>query len=223
LTYKDLSNTLDETTKQRGKEETRESRKRMKEDTEDPSEKASDRKKKRIGGDDITLNVPSFFVFVGRPVFSSKIMRGSELYQDMENFWLWIKSFSTRNPMIDPPVFKSCGEQVLLFIFLMITCNNAKLSQKIISIYRNYLRVNFKDLIPNLEDRTTFAERMGIHVSGPEEIEETLLSIVRIESGRLRDETPHWMSRMSQSLLKIFDTTISWIDGGEVSADRRLT
>jgi hypothetical protein len=98
--------------------------------------------------------------------------------------------------------------QVLFFTLLRSTYTHP---EYLVSVYSGYVRHQLSDALPSPQQRSLFAERYGLDVSGPEEIEQKMLSVVRIEAGCLRDNEDKWLNKTPGRMLKILDLVSNWL------------
>lgn len=160
-----------------------------------------------------SLVIPDFFVFKGRPVFPD-IIEATPLCDDLHKFWLWLKGYSERNAQVIPcPLGPARTSQDVLFYYLLMVAFDSSFLNQLLSMYGAYLKVHLKTFIPDARQRMTFAWKLGLAVSGPDEVEQKLLSVVQIEAGRLRDEKDSWQPRVPRRLQKIMAWIENWFEG----------
>jgi hypothetical protein len=152
------------------------------------------------------LVIPDFFVYKGRPSLPRSI-HSSKLFKDFSSFSIWMKSFGRPDSVIMlPPLEEDATPlDLLMFVWMLSAYEKPEL---LLVHYRGYIKVHLRGYIPDARRRLEFAQKMGILVSGPGEVEEKIVHIASLEMARLRDEKDMWLPRMPLRLYKL----MTWID-----------
>lgn len=156
---------------------------------------------------DIVVVIPDFFFFKGKPESLPETISSEALIMDLEKFWNWFRAVSWTAGLATPPE-TTLSPDFLFFVILMAVFQEP---ESLVGSYSRYLEHQFMYAIPDAKTRTLFAERHGLVISGPEEVEQKLLATVRIEAGKLRDDENNWANRVPTRLNKILELVSKWL------------
>lgn len=153
------------------------------------------------------ITIPEFFFFKGKPKLPGRI-RATDLLLDLEKFWEWLRQSPWTIELAIPPRAKF-DPQVLFYTLLLAVYQQL---EHLIGVYAKYLEHQFMFAVPDAQKRKFFAEQHGLVISGPEEVEQKLLAIARIEAGKLRDDEDKWVGRIPRPLFKILEqVSTKWL------------
>lgn len=154
------------------------------------------------------VDVPEFFAFTDAPGLPETV-QVPDLSDACYLLWSWLGRRGKHSSL--PPI-KNGLEQVAFYMIVVATIDD---TETLINTYAEYLREKCAEMTPDWQSRRAFAARKGFHISGPDELEQKLLSVVRDEAGILRDNRDLWECNISPKLESLMEVIRDWVMPGK--------
>jgi hypothetical protein len=159
----------------------------------------------------LTVTLPEFFVFSKRPPMPKEPKRTADLWKDFNTFWWWFKEYASHAEIIPCPLGPDRTPlDVVFYLILMVASDNQTYMNFFVGLYGSYIKTHIRGCLPSTQQRLLFAKNFGLTISGPEEVEQKLISLVNIEAGRIRDAREIWEPLMPPRVKKLNQLVMQW-------------